>query len=419
VLEFYDLIIYIFLSPIIEKVFFSDSSAQVATLKTLAIFSIGYLLRPLGGILFSHFGDRYGRKTVFLLTILFMALPSFAIGLLPTPAEIGIAAPILLLLFRMMQGLALGGEIPAAITFVAEHAPTGRRGFALATLFFGVNLGLMLGSGTATIVTSVFSASDLLQYGWRIPFLIGGVFGIASISLRRYLHETHAFTALRKQEIVRIPLLTLLKHSRNSVLQGILLVALGSVSVILFLYWPQYLHQYFNYDFALMLRINTAGSLILNFSVLLGGIFADRYGSRKLYLIGASLIIVFTYPLFMLFATQQIVLVITAYMIFSILFGFIPSAYCIILNDLFPTPIRYSGIALSYNLAFAFFGGLTPVLLTLAIESFNFVLAPAVYIICVTIFSWCACYVGRHQPIYDSLNDTPASSLAMLTNHRT
>src|SRR3990167_6808244 len=174
VLEYYDFIIYIFLAPFIEKIFFAESTSYVATLKTLAIFSVGYLIRPLGGIVFSHFGDRYGRKVVFLLTVIFMAVPSFAIGLLPTTAQIGMAAPLLLLACRMMQGLALGGEIPAAITFVSEHVAETRRGFALATLFFGINMGLLLGSLITTIMTSALSNADVLAFGWRIPFIIGG-----------------------------------------------------------------------------------------------------------------------------------------------------------------------------------------------------------------------------------------------------
>src|SRR3990167_10463906 len=201
VLEYYDFIIYIFLAPFIEKIFFAESTSYVATLKTLAIFSVGYLIRPLGGILFSHFGDRHGRKVVFLLTVVLMAVPSFAIGLLPTTAYIGIAAPILLLIFRMMQGLALGGEIPAAITFVSEHVDIRQRGTALAILFFGINLGLLLGSLVTTIITTLLPESAMLAFGWRIPFIIGGFFGVATLFLRRYLHETTAFIALRQQDV--------------------------------------------------------------------------------------------------------------------------------------------------------------------------------------------------------------------------
>lgn len=405
VLEFYDFIIYIFLAPIIEKVFFADSSAYVATLKTLAIFAIGYLLRPLGGIIFSHFGDRYGRKVVFLLTVLFMAVPSFAIGLLPTTAQIGIAAPILLLIFRMMQGIALGGEIPAAITFVSEHAASNRRGFALSTLFFGINTGLMLGSFITSMMTSLLTPEDVLAYGWRIPFLIGGFFGMASMLLRSYLHETAAFTALRKQDVQRIPLLTLMRYSYKKVIQGVFLVALGSVTVFLYLYWPQYLHQYMNYDFATLMRVNTLGTLVLNVTIIFGGLLADKIGYRNLYLTGSAFLILFAYPLFMLFNLQSMAWVVASYMIFSIIFGFIPASYSSILSTLFPTPVRYSGIAMSYNLAYALFGGLSPIICTLAIHTLDSIMAPALYIIFVAILSWLACYLGRDLTIKEQQED--------------
>jgi MFS family permease len=390
-LEFYDFIIYIFLAPIIEKVFFAGGSSYVATLKTLAIFSIGYLVRPLGGIVFSHFGDRYGRKVVFLLTVVGMTLPSLAISLMPTTAQIGTAAPLLLLLCRMLQGLALGGEIPAAITFVSEHAAPGRRAFSIATLFFGINFGLMLGSLVTSLVSSALSSPQLESFGWRIPFLLGGAFGLITIYLRRYLHETAAFQNLSKRDIQQVPLVSLLRHHASTVMLGMLLVASGSVTVFLYLYWPQYLSQYMHYDFATLMRINTLGTLVLSFTILMGGWITDRIGYKPAYLATIACLALTTYPLFYLFQLQNISWVIVSYSIFSIFFGFIPSAYASILSLLFPTNIRYSGIALSYNLAYAFFGGLSPLICTIAIKQFNSILAPAYYVIAICVLSGVAC----------------------------
>lgn len=379
VLEFYDFIIYIFLAPYIERLFFADSSPYLATLKTLAIFSIGYLLRPLGGMVFAHFGDRYGRKAMFLFTVILMAVPSFIIGMLPTTTQIGALAPALLLCCRILQGIALGGEIPAAITFVSEHIPAKRHGFALSSLFFGINLGLLLGSFITAVLTTVLTDAEVMRYGWRIPFILGGFFGFLSIILRRYLHETAAFTALREQEVQRIPLLTLLRESPGSILTGTLLVALGSISVFFYLYSPQYLHQYFDYDFATLMRINTVGTLVLNAMIMVGGYLVDRYGSRFVYLSAASLIFLFTYPLYTLFTFHHLFWVTVSMMIFSLIFGLMPGAYCTILCRLYPTPVRYTGIAMSYNFAYAIFGGLSPVICTVAIQYFGTPLAPAFY----------------------------------------
>lgn len=385
VLEFYDFIIYIFLAPYIERLFFADNSAYMATLKTLAIFSIGYLLRPLGGMIFSHFGDRYGRKAMFLATVILMAIPSLIIGLLPTTAEIGAMAPALLLICRMLQGIALGGEIPAAITFVSEHIPAKRHGLALSTLFFGINMGLLLGSLITAILTSVLSDADVMSYGWRIPFILGGFFGLLSVILRRYLRETSAFIALRRQAVERIPLMTLLRAAPGSIVTGTLLVALGSISVFFYLYSPQYLHQYFNYDFAALMRINTIGTLLLNFMIILGGVMVDRFGARFVYMTAATLILFFTYPLYTLFTFHHLSWVVASLMTFSLIFGLMPSAYCAILCRLFPTAVRYTGIAMSYNLAYAIFGGLSPVICTLAIRYFETPLAPAFYFMIVAL----------------------------------
>lgn len=396
-LEFYDFIIYIFLAPIIEKVFFADSSAYLATIKTLAIFAIGYLFRPLGGIIFSHFGDRYGRKVVFLLTVIFMAVPSFAMGLLPTTTQIGVASPILLLLLRMVQGLALGGEIPAAITFVSEHIPKNRHGFALSILFFGINVGLMLGSFVTTIMISSLSPTEMLSYGWRIPFILGGILGIASVFMRRHLHETEAFSALSKQDLQRVPLLTLLKDTPTEIIRGMCLVAVGSASVFLYLYWPQYLHTYMGFDFNTIMGLNTACTFILNIFILIGGLVADRMGCRLLYLLCTGFLIVFTYPLFYLFSLHSLTLAGLSYIIFSLAFGFIPGTYTSIISGLFPTSTRYSGIAMSYNLAFAIFGGLSPLICTFAIHYFHTALAPAFYIMAIALLSWIACFYTQER----------------------
>ncbi len=409
VLEYYDFIIYIFLAPMLEKIFFADNSAEVAILKTLAIFSIGYLLRPLGGIIFSHFGDRYGRKVVFLLTVVFMALPSFGIGLLPTPAQIGIASPILLLLLRMMQGLALGGEIPAAITFVAEHAPDNRRGFALATLFFGINMGLMLGSFSTTVLTSMFTTSQIIDYAWRILFLIGGICGLASVFVRRYLHETAAFSALKKEELQRIPFVTLIKQANKQVIQGMLLVSIGCVSVFLYLYFPQYLHQYFHYNYDEVMRINTLSVFLMNINILIGGWMVDRFGGRIVYLIITACLAVCTYPLFLILNNGSTAALVFVYFAFSMMFGFIPASYCDMISRLFPTSIRYSGVAASYNIAFAFFGGLSPVICTLVIQIFGSPFAPAGYMAAIAVLCCLSCYFGKRIFSHREEKITPSS----------
>ncbi|WP_367606627.1 MFS transporter [Legionella sp. W05-934-2] len=394
VLEFFDFIIYMFLVPYIEKLFFTTGSSFVTTLKTLAVFSAGYLIRPLGGMIFSHFGDRYGRKVVFLLTVLFMAVPSFAIGILPTTAQIGMFAPMLLLILRLMQGLAIGGEIPAAMTFISEHVAKQRLGFAMAVLFFGINIGLLMGSLAAFLLTTYFTEQEILAYAWRIPFILGGFFGIGAIVLRRHLQETAAFKSLTQEEKPAIPLLDLVRGYYPQVLQGVCLVALASVCLFMYLYWPTYLHKYLNYDFSKVTHLNTLGILMLCFAIVLGGLISDRFGHIKVYFTCVIGMLVVAYPIYLLFGTGKMPLVYTSYFLFTLLFGIFPSCYGAILPQMFPTAIRYSGVALSYNLSFALFSGFSPVVCTLLIEWTNNVFAPAWYMMLVACITGLACYYG-------------------------
>lgn len=385
VLEFFDFIIYIFLVPYIERIFFPGDNSTLTTLKTLAVFSVGYLIRPLGGILFSHFGDRFGRKAVFLLTVLFMAAPSFAIGLLPPPSSIGVMAPILLVVFRMFQGLALGGEIPAAITFISEHMPSNRQGIAMAVLFIGINMGLMLGSLTAYLLTHFYSEEDILAYAWRIPFLLGGAFGFLSILLRRHLKETKAFLNLQYSKRASIPFVELIKHHRNSVAKSCALVTLPALCVFMYLYWPQYLHKYMHYDYSQLMCLNTASTIFLSISIAAGGILADRLGYRRVYTLSALTIFIMAYPLYRLFASHDFVVLTIAYALFTFFFGLFPSCYGTLIPRQFPTEVRYSGVALSYNLSYAIVGGLSPTLCTLLIHWFGSPLAPAFYLMAMAV----------------------------------
>jgi len=193
-LEFYDFIIFVFFAAVIGELFFPpDIPEWLRQVQTFAIFAAGYLARPLGGIIMAHFGDKVGRKKMFSLSILLMALPTLAMGALPTYASIGIAAPLLMLLMRVLQGAAIGGEVPGAWVFVAEHVPEKRIGFACGTLTAGLTAGILLGSLVATVLNTTLSPAAMRDHGWRIPFFLGGVFGFLAMYLRRWLHETPVF----------------------------------------------------------------------------------------------------------------------------------------------------------------------------------------------------------------------------------
>ncbi|CAK7009542.1 MAG: Sialic acid transporter NanT [Citrobacter freundii] len=200
-LEFYDFIIFVFFAAVVGELFFpADIPEWLRQVQTFGIFAAGYLARPLGGIIMAHFGDLVGRKKMFTLSILLMAIPTLAIGLLPTYASMGILAPLLLLLMRILQGAAIGGEVPGAWVFVAEHVPERRIGIACGTLTAGLTVGILLGSVVATLVNTSLTQQAVHDYGWRIPFLLGGVFGLVAMYLRRWLQETPIFLEMQQRK---------------------------------------------------------------------------------------------------------------------------------------------------------------------------------------------------------------------------
>ena len=197
-LEFYDFVIFVFFVPVIGQLFFlADLPAWLRQVQTFGIFAVGYLARPLGGIIMAHLGDLRGRKSMFLLSLTLMAASTLLIGLLPTYRSLGIAAPLLLLCMRVAQGAAIGAEAPGGWVFVAEHAAPGRVGLAVGLLTSGLTAGILLGSLTATACSLALSPEQVAGGFWRLPFLLGGVFGFAAIALRRHLQETPVFQAMR------------------------------------------------------------------------------------------------------------------------------------------------------------------------------------------------------------------------------
>ena len=199
-LEFYDFVIFVFFATTMGALFFpADMPEWMRLVQTFGIFAAGYLARPLGGIVLAHFGDLRGRKRMFMLSIFMMAVPTLLMGLLPTYASIGVLAPVLLLVLRVLQGAAIGGEAPGAWVFVSEHVSPRHRSFACGALSAGLLAGILVGALMAAGIGAVLSEAELLDWGWRVPFLVGGVFGFGALYVRRRLHETPVFNEMRER----------------------------------------------------------------------------------------------------------------------------------------------------------------------------------------------------------------------------
>ncbi len=385
-LEFYDFIIFVFFAAVIGELFFPpDMPDWLRQLQTFGIFAAGYLARPLGGVIMAHFGDLVGRKYMFMLSIFLMALPTLAIGLLPTYVEIGLMAPVALLLLRVLQGAAIGGEVPGAWVFVSEHAPENKIGLACGVLTAGLVAGILLGSLMAMAIHQHYTAAQIMAEAWRIPFLVGGVFGLVSVWLRQWLHETPVFMEMKaKQQLANeVPLRQVLREQRSAIILTMLLTwQLSAAIVVMILMTPTLIQKLFAIPAPLALQANSVAVLFLIAGCVVYGAAADRFGAAKVLILGSFLL-----ALSSEFFYQQLALTPENIQYLYALCGFCVGVVGVIPSiavRAFPAPIRFTGLSFSYNVAYAVFGGLTPIIVSLGITVDS--LAPAHYVemVCLT-----------------------------------
>ena len=379
-LEFYDFIIFVFFAAVVGKLFFpADMPEWLRQFQTFGIFAAGYLARPLGGIIMAHFGDLLGRKRMFTLSIFLMGVPTLAMGLLPTYAQIGIWAPILLLLLRIVQGAAIGGEVPGAWVFVSEHVPAKHVGFACGTLTAGLTAGILLGSLTATLINSLFTPQEVLDWAWRLPFLLGGVFGLCAVYLRRMLQETPVFAEMQQRHALaaELPLKTVLREHRGAIVLSMLLTwVLSAAIVVVILMTPTLLQTLYGFDAATALKANSLAIVFLSLGCVAAGAIVDRVGAGRVLLLGGLLLGVTSWTFYSSLKLHPEWLF-PLYALTGLFVGTIGAVPFVMVNA-FPPVVRFSGLSFSYNVAYAIFGGLTPLVVSLLIKADP--LGPAYYV---------------------------------------
>ncbi len=361
-LEFYDFVIYVFYAKIISELFFpSGLSPFWAMLNTYGIFAAGYFFRPLGGVVMAHFGDLIGRKRLFSLSILLMALPTLMIGIMPTFESIGYAAPLLLLLMRVVQGIAIGGEIPAAWTFVSEHVPANKIGLANGLLTAGLSLGILLGALMSLFISLKYSETEIHDWAWRIPFILGGIFGLIALYLRSYLKETPVFKAMqqRKQLATNMPVKQVLAEHKTAVVIGMLFTwFLTGCVVVLILAMPNLLTGAFGFERADAFKMQSAAIIMQMLGCIIAGLLADRLGAGKVILWGSLAVAVIAAVFYNSLGHVSAATVFMLYMLLGLASGTVGMvSYSMV--KMFPAQIRFSGISFSYNVAYAIAGGIT------------------------------------------------------------
>jgi len=363
IFEIFDFISFVFLTPILAELFFPEQLADKAVWFTYLTIAISYLLRPIGGMILGHLGDKYGRKSVFSISILLMSIPSLIIGLLPTYSQIGYMATILLIIMRILQGFSVGGEVPGSITYIAEKFKTGNYFFACAWLTFGANFAVASGSQAIKLLTEYTSTGFMHTIGWRLPFLFGSLLTIIGFYIRRSITESEEFQQIRQQhQTDKLPLQDLLTNYRLPVIAGILLAIIVSLTTSIFhVFLPNLFVTYFKFQLSSTAGISSAGAITMAIASLLFAYLVKWINPLLILRLGLlGLITIFACIYFNLITLSSIKNLYCWVVIISICLAAINGLFFAILADLFPTKIRYSGIAFCYNIAYILGAGITP-----------------------------------------------------------
>lgn len=359
-LEWYDFGIYNYLAVTIGRVFFPSGSLAAQQIATLGTFAAAFLIRPVGAAFFGPLGDRIGRQRVLPVTMLMMAFGTFAIGLIPSHARIGMAAPMLLLLARLVQGFSTGGEYGGAMTFIAEYAPFRRRGFLGSWLEFGTCAGFVLAALIAATLTGLLSAAQLDDWGWRLPFLLAAPFGLVGLYIRARLEETPAFRVLAasRPERERPDMGGVLRqHWRALVLCMALVVVFNIPDFLVLSYMPSYLTGTLGVPENRSLVLTTLVLLLMMGLVPLAGKLTDRWGRRPVIRACCWLYLGLAVPCFWLVGQGGSLAILVGLGVLGVILSGLIGAMPGTLTALFPTGIRYGALAIAYNLAISIFGG--------------------------------------------------------------
>jgi len=378
-LEFYDFVIFGIFAKDIADAIFPNPTPLVSLMVSFAAFAAGYLARPIGGIVLSHFGDRFGRRRVFLISIFVMSAATLGMGLVPTFAVWGAAASALMVALRLVQGFCLGGELPGALTYVVETAPR-QAPFVCSVVFSCVTLGVAAATGVSLAVRTWLPTEWVATVGWRIAFVLGGLGGLVSFALRRSLEESPEFARM-KQLASRQPLREVLRSHLLPVAVGIAgLAATAGFNGLFFAHMAAYMSGVLGYSPRQAVVSQTTGVIVHAFGILAVGRLAEHVHPRLLLRAGAVALAALAFPFYAALAGHSVnptVLLVLAGACASLVNG----SFAVLLTDLFPTRVRFSGVALGFNVAFTIFSGTAPLVATSLIRGTGLETAPAIVMV--------------------------------------
>lgn len=382
-IEWYDYGIYGFLAVYVGANFFISDDPLVGVLSAFAVFALSFIIRPLGGLFFGPLADKIGRRKTLLIVLTIMCMATMLIGLLPTAHSIGLLAPVLLVMLRLIQGFSAGGEVSTMTAFISEYAKKGSRGLATSFLMVTAAAGLLIGALVANGLSVVLGADTMQSWGWRIPFLIAGPLGAIAIFIRMRLEDSPEFKALQQQnQTAGAPLREVLKYPRQLLLTISVITLLTSSFYLVATYLTTYMNSVLAYDwrttFLYVLMAGTIGMLMMP----LGGYITDRLGSRRNFLIVTALLLIASFCWFFFTAPQASgPEILPSLIVLSISYGLYCGVPYATMSELLPTRIRSTGLALGYNIPVAVFGGSAPLIASALISSTENAATPVWYFI--------------------------------------
>jgi MHS family proline/betaine transporter-like MFS transporter len=380
VMEWYDFALYGYMVPIISQLFFPHEDNLTSIMSTFAVFAVGFIMRPIGGIILGRVGDIKGRKTTLYISMALMAACTTLMGVLPTYQSVGVAAPVLLIILRMVQGLSVGGEFSTSVTYMVEEAPKGSRGIFGSLANIGSMSGMVLGAAVAAAVSTFIPKEALLSWGWRLPFFLAAILGAIGIYYTRKMPKSHLFVREKRHKEVA-PIREVFRLGRRELMQATLF-CLGYTVLfyIPLVYMPTYVHSIAGMDENKALQITTVATFILVFLIPMMAMLSDRFIQRRsILLIAFSIALACAVPMFILAVKSYILLfsmLVLLGIIIAVPLGVAPAT----LVEWFPTKYRLTSYSVIYNIGVGIFGGSTPMVCTWLIKVSGNNLAPAYYL---------------------------------------
>ncbi len=379
IIEWYDFSLFIYIAPVLTRVFFGGDGHSL--ILTFGIFAAGFLFRPIGAIFFGHLGDRIGRKSTLVISAGLMAISMFGVAITPNEATIGIWAGVALFVFRCLAGFAVGAEYTGILVFLLESAPANRRGFATSWAAANSEVGALLAVGVAAFFSATLAPAQLDSWGWRITFVVGGLLAAVMIPLRSLLEETTVFERVKaNEEIVKSPVIDVLKRQPKAVLLAFLISTVGSVSYFLNIgYVPTFLDSVVHMSQTNALSLGTLAAFIVIGVTPVIGYLSDRVGRKPTMMVIAAVLVTCTIPFFAMLGGGSTSMVLMGTIALAIPAASWSAVAASAVPEQFAAVGRFAGMAIGYNIATTLFGGLSPLIATLLIDATGWSLAPAAY----------------------------------------